>query len=179
MDFALVVAERQTSCPRVSHCKLPRFLITLGCEFWVSDNLKNLVLDQHLQSSLPLKPAVFSFSGGENDSCFLLPLCLLNYFLWQCSTFVTKNSKPLIKKVFPEDSWTLEVHCCPVGLLPRPVHVLPELSGKQFQVLAPLYGTYSMAQPDTSNIVLRVPGWLWSVLKLPCAQCPARERTNQ
>lgn len=96
VDFALV--GKQTSCPRVSHGKLPRFLINLGYEFWASDNWKNLVLDQHLQSSLPLKPAVFSFSGGENDSCFLLPLCLLNYFLWQCSTFLTKNRKPLIKK---------------------------------------------------------------------------------
>ena len=79
VDFALV--GKQMSCPRVSHAKLPRVLINLGYEFWASDNWKNLVLDQHLQSSLPLKPAVFSFSGGENDSCFLLPLCLLNYFL--------------------------------------------------------------------------------------------------
>lgn len=83
---------------------------------------------------------------------------LTELFFMTVFYFCNKNRKPLIKKVFPEDSWTLEVHCCPVGLLPRPVHVLPELSGKQFQVLAPLYGTYSMAQPDTSNRVLRVPG---------------------
>jgi len=46
------------------------------------------------------------------------------------------NKKQLLIKVFPEDSWTLEVHCCPAGLLPRPVHVLPELSGKQFRVFS-------------------------------------------
>ena len=157
------------SCPRVSHGKLPRFLINLGYEFWASDNWKNLVLDQHLQSSLPLKPAVFSFSGGENDSCFLLPLCLLNYFLWQCSTFVTKNRKPLIKKCSQR---THSMHpggsllsCWPAQACARTVKSYLESSSK---CLPPLYGTYIMAQPDTSNLSLeRVPWWLWSVLKLP------------
>ena len=90
MDFALVVAERQTSCPKVSHCKLPRFLIILGCEFWVSDNWKNLVLDQHLQSSLPLKPAVFSFSGGEND---MLPSTFVLTELFFMTVFYFCNKK--------------------------------------------------------------------------------------
>lgn len=52
------------------------------------------------------------------------------------TVFYFCNKKQLLIKVFPEDSWTLEVHCCPVGLLPRPVHVLPELSGKQFRVFS-------------------------------------------
>lgn len=62
--------------------------------------LGRLDLDHNLPFPLPLKPAVFSFSGGETiTDCFLLPLCTkvhkVPLTFMTVFYFLTKTRKPL------------------------------------------------------------------------------------
>lgn len=118
-------------CPSTGMAGLPECHLVnpwdfiIWCELWAPADWELLGLIHHLQSHFPLN---YLFSTSQVVRQWLmLPSTLVFTKLFLMTTYFC-NKTGICSSVSPEDlgAWTLEVLCYPAGLLPRPVHVMPQ-----------------------------------------------------